>query len=270
MSLYVNESRTRGTPTIVFLHGAGTSGWMWQAQIDALQDFHCLNIDMPGHGKSNHIPWISMADTADQVAGIIREQATQQKAFVVGLSLGAYVTLGLLSRHSACVERAVLSGVTAVPLPNPTLMTLQIQVMSVLMQYSWFIKQQAKMLQIPDDVMPYYIESARAMSRKTLLKIFDELLHYHLPANLKQVTVPVLVSAGGSEVALIRDSLPIIASTLPQAEARIAPHLHHGWNGENPPLFTAMVRAWITQAPLPAELAHPPTSVSIKQRALQS
>jgi len=270
MSLYVNESGTKGAPTIVFLHGAGTSGWMWQAQIEALQDFHCLNIDLPGHGKSNHIPWVSIADTSDQVASVIHERAANQKAFVVGLSLGAYVTLSLLSRHTACVERAVLSGVTGKPLPNPTLMKLQMYFMSILMQYSWFIRQQAKMLQIPADALPYYVESAKAMSRQTLLTIFDELVFYHLSANLSQVNVPTLVSAGGSEVPQILESIDLIASTLPNADARIAPNLHHGWNGENPPLFTAMVRAWMTQTPLPAELTSPQTPVGVRPPVLQN
>ncbi len=65
VSLYVNESGVRGAPSIVFLHGVGTSGWMWEKQIAALSDFHCLNVDLPGHGKSNNVTWVSLADTAD-------------------------------------------------------------------------------------------------------------------------------------------------------------------------------------------------------------
>lgn len=270
MSLYVSESGTQGAPTIVFLHGAATSGWMWQAQIDALQDYHCLNIDLPGNGKSNHIPWLSLADTADQVAAIIRARATGQKAYVVGLSLGAYVTLALLSRHTSAVEKAVLSGVTAMPLPNPVFSKIQMYFMSLLMKTSWFISMQAKMLQLPDDVMPYYRESMRAMSRQALLRIFDELLVYSLPANLAQVHVPTLVSAGGSEVAPILQSMSVVTKTMPNAEGRIAPELHHGWNGENPPLFTAMIRAWITGTPLPAELVCPEAVQGTPRPVLQS
>jgi pimeloyl-ACP methyl ester carboxylesterase len=257
MSLYVSESGTQGAPTIVFLHGAATSGWMWQGQIDELQDYHCLNIDLPGNGKSNHLPWISTAETADQVAAIIRARATQQKAYVVGLSLGAYVTIALLSRHTERVEKAIMSGVTAKPLPNPLLMKVQMYFMSFLMKNPWFINQQAKMLQIPDDAMPYYRESIRAMSRASLLKIFDELVFFQLPTNLSQVCVPTLVSAGGSEAKLIVESISLITNMLPCSEGRIAPDLHHGWNGENPPLFTGMIRAWITGTPLPEGLMQP-------------
>jgi pimeloyl-ACP methyl ester carboxylesterase len=268
MSLYRQDSGTPGAPTIVFLHGAATSSWMWQAQIEALQDYHCLNIDLPGHGKSNHIPWVSMADTADQVAAIIQARATGRKAFVVGLSLGAYVTLALLTRHAASVEKAILSGVTAAPLPHARLMKMQMFFMSYLMKNPLFAYYQGRMLQIPDEAMPYYRESMRAMSRRALLTIFDELVAFRLPEALSRVMVPTLVSAGGSEVKLILDSLNMVAEAMPQAEARLAPNLHHGWNGEDPALFTAMVRAWITGAALPSALVKPSQAVPQAQRVL--
>ena len=72
MSLYVDETGTPGAASIVFLHGIGASGWMWTLQTAALADFHCLNVDLPGHGKSNQIPWVSLADTAEQLAAVIR------------------------------------------------------------------------------------------------------------------------------------------------------------------------------------------------------
>src|SRR5690606_6613765 len=107
-----------GVPSIVFMHGIGTSGWMWHPQIAALSDYHCLNVDLPGHGKSNQVEWISFADAADQVAALIHAQATNGRAHIVGLSLGGHVALVLLERHSAVVDRAIISGVTAEPMPN--------------------------------------------------------------------------------------------------------------------------------------------------------
>ena len=47
MALYIQETGSVTTPTIVFLHGGGGAGWMWQPQIDQLSDFHCLVPDLP-------------------------------------------------------------------------------------------------------------------------------------------------------------------------------------------------------------------------------
>ena len=82
------------------MHGVGTSGWMWARQVAALADFHCLNVDLPGHGRSNRETWVSLADTAAQIAEIIQERATNRRAHIVGLSLGGYVALALLDRHA--------------------------------------------------------------------------------------------------------------------------------------------------------------------------
>ena len=113
---------------------------------------------------------------------------------------------------------------------------------------------------MPDDVIPYYLESMRAMSRQTFMKIFDELLYYRLPAQLSSADVPTLVTAGGEEMPLVLESLPEITRSLPRAESRVAPNMHHGWNGEAPELFSAMIRAWITGTSLPEGLALPQTA----------
>jgi hypothetical protein len=41
---------------------------------------------------------------------------------------------------------------------------------------------------------------------------------------------------------------------MPNAQGRIAPGLGHGWNVEAPNLFNAMLRAWMTNTPLPKAL----------------
>src|SRR4051812_48129227 len=100
-SLYVDEAGNPNAPSIIFIHGVGVSGWMWKTQIAAFSDFHCLNVDLPGHGKSNHVPWVSLADTADQIAAVIRSRGTNGRAHVVGLSLGGHIAMSLLERHSS-------------------------------------------------------------------------------------------------------------------------------------------------------------------------
>ena len=257
MSLHVSETGAPSASSIIFLHGSGTSSWMWTAQVADLSDFHCLTIDLPGHGKSNHIPWVSLADTADQVANIIKTRATSGRAYGVGLSLGAYVVLELLSRTPERIERAVVSGVTAGPLPDSRLMRLQVQLMSYVLKVRWVVKQQAKMLHIPDDALDAYMQSARAMSRASFVRIFDEISAFRLPEALRQVDVPLLVTAGGEEAQLVLDAVTKIQRVMPNAEGRLAPGLHHGWNGENPDLFSAMLRAWFTDAPLPDALQPP-------------
>lgn len=52
MALYLQETGSVTAPTIVFLHGGGGAGWMWQPQVEQLSDFHCLVPDLPEQGQA--------------------------------------------------------------------------------------------------------------------------------------------------------------------------------------------------------------------------
>jgi pimeloyl-ACP methyl ester carboxylesterase len=254
MSLYVNETGTPGAPSIVFMHGVGASGWMWGKQIAALGDFHCLNVDLPGHGKSNDVLWVSLADTADQVAALIRARSTKGRAHVVGLSLGAYIALVLLERHADVVDRVVISGVTAAPMPNRVWLNPQLWLMSALFKRRWFVDMQARSLHVSPDMQAAFTENLLAMSMQAYRRIWEEAAVFCVPPSLYGVNNPTLVTAGGSESKIIVQAVDAIPKIMPNAQGCLAPGLGHGWNVETPDLFNAMVRAWISGGPLPAGL----------------
>jgi pimeloyl-ACP methyl ester carboxylesterase len=254
MSLYISEAGTPNEPSVVFLHGIGTSGWMWERQVAALADFHCLTVDLPGHGKSNHEPWVSLADTAGQVAALIRARATAGRAHVVGLSLGGYVALSLLDRYAGVLDRVVISGVTAVPMPNRGLLPAQLGLMSLMMKRRWYVALQARSAGLPPDMQAAFTEALLAMSMQAYRRIWKEAVQFRVPPALHQVAVPTLITAGSRESEIIREAVGAISSMIPNAQGRLAPGLGHGWNIEAPDLFSTMVRAWITGAPLPERL----------------
>jgi pimeloyl-ACP methyl ester carboxylesterase len=254
MPLYVDETGSQDAPSIVFLHGIGASGWMWWRQTAALGDFHCLNVDLPGHGKSSQVTWISLADTTQQVADLIRSRANNGQAHVVGLSLGGHIALELLERHAELITRAVISGVTAAPMPNRYLLNPQIWFMSLIMKRRWYADLQAKALHLPPDEQAAFTENLLKMSMKTYRRIAEEVVVYQVPSVFQQVNVPTLITAGGRESQIILQAVDVISNLMPNAQGCIAPGLSHGWNVEAPDLFNAMIRAWITEAPLPTGL----------------
>ena len=254
MSLYVCETGTPGAPSIVFLHGAGASGWMWEKQTTALADFHCLNVDLPGHGKSNGENWVSLADTATQIATIIQTRATNGRAHVIGLSLGAYIALVLLQQHADVLDRVVMSGVTVAPMPNRALLRPQLWLISVLKKSRWVVNMQARSMHIPPSMQATFTNNLLAMSMQAYRRIAEEAVDFCVPSSLSRVNVPTLVTAGSRESKIITQAVGTISKMMPNAQGRFAPGLGHGWNVEAPSLFSAMVRAWIVGAPLPHEL----------------
>jgi pimeloyl-ACP methyl ester carboxylesterase len=254
MELYVEETGKIGAPSIVFLHGVGTSSWMWWRQIDAFPDFHCLNLDLPGHGNSIHIPWISITDTANQIAALIESHATNGHAHIVGLSLGAYIGLSLLEHHASLVDSAILSGVTSSPIPNRIFLEPQLWLISKVKKSRKSVERQAKSLHLTSAEELAFTENFMKMNMQTYRTIYKEVVGFRIPEVLGNVQVPTLISAGGNESKVILQAVAAIPQIMPKAEGCIAPGLGHGWNIENPNLFNEMVRAWITSEPLPKEL----------------
>lgn len=252
--LFVHEVGPVGAPTILFLHAIATSGWMWERQIAALPEYRCIVPDLPGHGQSAAVPWTSLNDTAGLVAEIIRRRATGGRAHIVGLSLGSYVGLQLMSTAGEVVDRAVLSGLNVLPLPGFGLMSIMGYAMAPFLKTNAFIRANAKALRVPEDSFEEYRRSVQQLSRRSYLRASGDAGRFRLPVNAASITAPTLLIAGAREHPLILRSLKETVAGLSNAEGRIAPDVGHGWNGEKPELFTQTIRAWLSQSPLPAEL----------------
>jgi pimeloyl-ACP methyl ester carboxylesterase len=256
MTLVINKVGSSRNPALIFLHGAGVSSWMWQPQVETLQDdFYCITVDLPGNGESFQSEWVSLTDSAAQVASIIRAETPHAKAHVVSLSLGSYVALKLLEHHADVVESVIVSGVSTRPLPNLWQYKLLIGIMQPMNKVPFLIDAQARMMGIPPDVIPLMRRDTQRMSTQTFQRIYDEVLTFNLPTALSQRTQRVLAAAGDSEVKAVLNGLADFRAGIPNGQTVIAPNAHHPWNGEHPELFTAMIRAWVCGEPLPTPLS---------------
>ncbi|MFC6580030.1 alpha/beta fold hydrolase [Planomonospora parontospora] len=254
MGIFVQKSGRADAPAVVLLHGAGTSGWMWTRQIaDLAADFLVLVPDLPGHGRSNDHPWVSIADTAALVSEMIAAHAPERRAHVIGLSLGGYVGLHLAAAHPEPVATLTVSGVNILPFPNRGTMKIMGVLMTPLMKWGPMLRANARSLNIPAEDFDGYREAARAMTRQAFRRVSEEALDFRVPAEAGDSPCPVLAVAGGNEHDLIKRSLTGIAAAFPAGETRLVPGVGHGWNGEKPELFTAMIRARVTGDPLPGE-----------------
>jgi pimeloyl-ACP methyl ester carboxylesterase len=252
--LYLRTSGVQSLPTVVFLHGIGTSGWMWESLVHRLDGLHCIAIDMPGHGKSRSIPWVSMEDTADRVGTIVKSHARNGTAHIVGLSLGAYVGLTLLSRHSDLIERCMLSGLNILPLPHPWLMNVMAYAMAPMLKTSFGANANARALKIPEDQRPGYRHSLKELSLRSFIAANQDAIAFSAPQALELVPNPTLLIAGENEHPLVHKSMAALADVLPHAQQRWAKGCGHGWSGERPDLFAATVSAWCREHQIPAEL----------------
>lgn len=102
------EDRGTGRP-VVFLHGWGTSGRVWDAQVAALHDrARCVTPDWRGCGRSDHPAY---GNTIETVAGDTLQMLDLlglQSAVLVGSSLGGNIALETALRSEGRVAALVL------------------------------------------------------------------------------------------------------------------------------------------------------------------
>lgn len=269
MELYFQEYGPSTAPTIVFLHGGGVGGWMWQPQVDQLKDqYHCLVPDLPEHGGSLSIQPLAIPDAAQRVADLIRSRAHGGTAHVVGLSLGAQVGVSLLSQAPEAVETAVISSALLRPLPlnwlySPGMLRASYRYGVTPFQKSdYYARLNMKYSAgLPDQYFPQFREAFRSYTEAAFVHQMTANMSFRKPAGLERAQAPVLVIVGKKEYAAMQRSACDLVAALPNARGMTVSHTgrwslaeEHNWSMKAPDLFAAAVRSWVSGQPLPAEL----------------
>ncbi len=269
MDLYINETGSANHPTIVFLHGGGGGAWMWQPQMEGLSDaFHCLAPDLPEHGRSMQVKPFTIRGSAGRIADLIRERVPGGKAHVVGLSEGAQITVALLSLAPEVVDHAIISSAILRPIPfswmlTPGMVGLMYDLsVPPFKNNDWWIRINMKYAAgIPDEYFSQQKQAFQATTRQGFVHLMVENQAFRLPAGLERATAPTLVVVGSKEYAAMIQSGRDLLAALPHATGRMVSlgkgasmAQEHNWSMNAPELFTRMVRAWVTDQPLPEEL----------------
>lgn len=238
-------------PRIVFVHGAGVAGWMWDLQVaDLSAEYRCLVPVLPGHHPDSADEAFSIATSVAQLATLIEDQGG--KAHLVGLSLGASIVIALLAQHPQRIGRAMISAPAVGPLPP--MLRLASKLGSGLVSRDFVIRRTATSLGIPDE----HYESFRALQKRLAGPLFkqidQDIEQFRIPAALGEVDVPTLAMVGEKEFDLNRRAALQVAQQMPAGVGRVAPSGNHGWNAQLPELFNQTLRAWLAEQELPAAL----------------
>jgi 2-succinyl-6-hydroxy-2,4-cyclohexadiene-1-carboxylate synthase len=99
-------------PTLCFLHGFMGASADWRPIVRELKDeFHCLTIDLPGHGRSldQREEAYSVKGATEAVVEVLDVEGVSS-CTLIGYSMGGRVALSLALRHPSRVERLVLES----------------------------------------------------------------------------------------------------------------------------------------------------------------
>lgn len=125
-TLHVRSDKTIGKPkvTLVFLHGLGGSGEMWEATIGklALTDVRIVTLDLIGFGKSAKPEWATYSTSfqAKSLRLTLLKLFVRGKVVIVGHSLGALVAIETLRRYPYLAKALVLCSPPLYRAPEDT------------------------------------------------------------------------------------------------------------------------------------------------------
>lgn len=255
MTLYFHESGDTNAPLMVFLHGGGVSSWMWDKQIEYFQRYHCVAIDLPEQGRSKQSEPFSIKYSAEKVMEMIESLANGKQVIIIGFSLGAQVTVQMLSINPNLIDNAIINS--ALVRPNSFLrksISPSIKLTYPLIQNKTFSKLQAQTLYIDEDYFEIYYQESSQMKRETLIRILEENMSFSIPHGFRKAKGNILVTVGDKEKAIMKKSAQEIVENNVNCIGAIIPDVGHGISLQNPDYFNQMIEHWLEKGALPSDV----------------
>jgi pimeloyl-ACP methyl ester carboxylesterase len=235
-------------PPIVFLHG-GMAFFdnSFAKQRDYFATYRTVvGIDQRGYGHSPDGPWsLSYQMMADDTAAII-EQLDLGPVDVVGHSDGANLALILARDHPQMVRRLVISGAN-----------IRVNLSPEEKQHTQWSPQQlaGHLREVANRLPPWFLPDYSRVSpdgpehwMTLLAKSYDMWLQPVViePADLKKISIPVLVMAGDHDFTSIEENAEIFRD-LPNGQLIIVPASNHGTFNKRPELVNLAIREFLNQ-----------------------
>jgi len=228
---------------IVLVHGVAWTRSMWLPQIEALSDeFRVIALDLPGHGALRGKPF--RLESAVQAVIESLGRKTQDRALVVGLSLGGYVAMACAHDHPQRVAGLVLSGCCidyrgAIGL----LSRLDSLLVTALFSEHRLTQMQEKTLRgmfLERLVEP---QLKAGFSWKVMPHVYRELASHDFHALLRAFAGPALIVNGENDKWNRKGEAKLLSSAQ-HGQIQIIKQAGHSCNLEQPEAFTHHVRTF--------------------------
>src|SRR5699024_3310289 len=255
MSIHYQEYGDKNASLMVFLHGGGVSSWMWDKQIQYFTHYHCVAIDLPEQGKSKNTEKFSIKSSAERITKLIEELANGKETIVIGFSLGAQITIQMLSMNPNLINYAIINS--ALVRPSPLTLKLirpSIKLTFPLIKNKSFSKLQAKTLYIGKEYFETYYKESSTMKSDTLISVLEENMSFFIPVDFNKANAKILVTVGEKEKTMMKKSAKDIVSGHSNCIGIIMPNVGHGIPLAHPDYFNQMIEKWLREGVLPLDV----------------
>ena len=215
--------------TVVLLHGGGLSWWNYREAAELLQgNYHVILPILDGHARSNR-GFTSIEDNAAEIIDFIRSELGSSVYLLGGLSLGAQVTLEMLSQQGDICEHAIIESAAVIPSKVTHVMLKPTLACSYgLIKQNWFSRLQFKSLKIKDELFADYYRDTCAITKEDMIAFLRANTFYTLKESVKNSTADVRAYYGEKETRGIKKSAEKIKEMLPTATVIELSGMVHG------------------------------------------
>jgi 3-oxoadipate enol-lactonase len=248
--LYYEEIGTG--PSLVFLHGLGSSGLDWEEQVTAFSDqYRVITIDLRGHGRSEKPagPY-TMALFASDVASLLKDIGAIP-AHVVGLSLGGMVTMELAVSHPETVASITVVNTGPSVIPQTIKDRMFIWQRHLLLRLFSMEKLggvlAGRLLPGEDlgDKRSTFVERFKENDKAAYKATFDAITSWSAIERLESVSCPVLVIAADEDYSPV-EAKQIIVDTVPDGRITVIEDCRHATPMERPEAFNRALGEFLT------------------------
>lgn len=247
MLQYTMQGPVNG-PLVVFLHAGGVSSWMWRDIVARLPDMRSLLVDLPGHGQSRDMRWVSLEDTAAQVEEVVMSVAVDAPVHLAALSLGSYVASHILANGRLNWASAMLSGMHSGDMPSRRLMKVMTALMAPITNRPFMARKTARMMVGEGGDIDGYVADAIQTRTQAIWRAVADVIDFETPAGLRQTDARVLFCAGAKENDVILRGLDHLSGMIASGQTMRVGGGGHGWPVKRPDLFAQRLRDHIGTA----------------------
>lgn len=238
-------------PLILFIHGGGVGGWMWDKQVQYFSHYHCVVPELIDNEASNTTDF-TIEDSAKKLLSLIEEKAKNKHVIVVGFSLGAQIAIQMVSLKPQLINFAIITSALVTPSPVTEICIRPlIKLTFPLIKNKSFAKLQAKTLYVDQEYFEQYYEDSSKMKVDTLIKILKENMSFAIPHDFSKAKCNILVTVGEKEKGNMKKSAIHLVNSNPNCQGVVLSNIGHGVSLANPEFFNRFVEEWMKDGTLP-------------------
>lgn len=240
------EYGMKDKPIIVFIHGGGVSAWTWRRQVEFFQnDYHIYSVILPGHGEDYKNTFKSIEECASKIIEFINSKCGGRVFAICGFSLGAQITVEILSRESEIAKKAIIESAMVIRLEWLVKVSKPLYTLThPLAKTKFFSKLQAKAMNIPDELFEKYYDDTCKFTLDSMLNMGNSNARYSLPASFSNNKADILVLCGSKEISNMKKSAELIARSSKNARLRFIENVGHGISLKMPDKYNEMASAF--------------------------